>query len=54
MQPLIGLRASLRAEGRYDLADAVRAALASAEVELRDQPDKTVWKLRDTQSGRGP
>ena len=54
VQPLIGLRASLRAEGRYDLADAVRAALASAEVELRDQPDKTVWKLRDTQSGRRP
>lgn len=54
VQPLIGLRASLRAEGRYDLADAVRAALATAEVELRDQPDKTVWQLRDTQSRRQP
>jgi cysteinyl-tRNA synthetase len=52
VQPLIGLRASLRADGRYDLADAVRTALAAAEVELRDQPDKTVWQLRDTQSGR--
>jgi hypothetical protein len=26
----------------------------TAEVELRDQPDKTVWQLRDTQSGRQP
>jgi cysteinyl-tRNA synthetase len=54
VQPLIGLRASLRAEGRYDLADAVRAALETAEVELRDQPDKTVWQLRDTQPRRQP
>jgi cyanophycinase-like exopeptidase len=52
VQPLISLRAGLRADGRYDLADAVRAALATAEVELRDQPDKTVWQLRDTQPGR--
>ena len=52
---MIGLRASLRAEGRYDLADAVRAAApATAEVKLHDQPDTTVWQLRDTQSGRQP
>jgi cysteinyl-tRNA synthetase len=54
VQPLIGLRAALRADGRYDVTDAVRAALATAEVELRDQPNRTVWQLRDTQPGRQP
>jgi len=44
------LRASLREDGRYDLADAVRDALAAADVELRDQPGSTVWRLRGTSS----
>jgi cyanophycinase-like exopeptidase len=51
VEPLVGLRASLRDDGRYDLADAVRAALAAADVELRDQPDATVWHLRDHRNG---
>jgi len=48
VEPLVGLRASLREDGRYDLADAVRDALAAANVELRDQPESTVWRLRGT------
>jgi cysteinyl-tRNA synthetase len=46
VEPLVGLRASLREDGRYDLADAVRDALAAADVELRDRPGSTVWHLR--------
>ena len=46
VEPLVGLRAALRAAGRYDLADAVRDALAAGDVELRDQRDRTAWQLR--------
>lgn len=51
VESLIGLRAALRADGRYDLADAVRAALTAADVELRDQPHETNWQLRDGHHG---
>jgi cyanophycinase-like exopeptidase len=51
VEPLVGLRAALRDDGRYELADAVRAALAAADVELRDQPDATIWHLRDSRDG---
>lgn len=54
VESLISLRAALRADGHFDLADAVRAALAAADVELRDQPDSTVWQLRDNHHGRQP
>jgi hypothetical protein len=50
VEPLVGLRASLRDDGRYELADAVRDALAAAHVELRDQPGSTIWRLRGTSS----
>jgi cysteinyl-tRNA synthetase len=50
VEPLVGLRASLRDDGRYELADAVRDALAAAHVELRDQPGSTSWRLRGTSS----
>jgi cyanophycinase-like exopeptidase len=52
VEPLVGLRAWLRDDGRYELADAVRDALAAADVELRDQPGSTVWLLRDSHPGR--
>jgi hypothetical protein len=54
VEPLVALRAALRADGRYELADAVRAALDAADVELRDQPNMTVWHLRDSRPGRQP
>jgi len=52
VESLISLRAALRADGHYDLADAVRTALAAADIELRDQPDTTVWQLRNSHHGR--
>jgi hypothetical protein len=54
VEPLVGLRAWLREDGRYELADAVRDALAAADVELRDQPGSTVWLLRDSHPGQQP
>ena len=44
VESLISLRAALRADGHYDLADAVRTARAAADIALRDQPDTTVWQ----------
>jgi cyanophycinase-like exopeptidase len=44
VESLIGLRAALRADGHYDLAD--------ADIELRDQPDTTIWQLRNSHHGR--
>jgi cysteinyl-tRNA synthetase len=52
VESLISLRAALRADGHYDPADAVRTALAAADIELRDQPDTTVWQLRNSDRGR--
>ena len=49
---LIGLRAALRADGDYDLADPVRGALVAADIELRDQPATTFWQLRNTHHER--
>ncbi len=54
VEPLVGLRASLRQDGRYALADAVRDALAAADVELRDRPDATTWLLHDPRPQRQP
>jgi len=52
VEPLVGLRASLREDGRYDVADAVRDALLAADVELRDQPGSTTWHLHDSHHGQ--
>jgi cysteinyl-tRNA synthetase len=54
VEPLVGLRASLRQDGCYDLADAVRDALTAADVELRDRPDATIWLLRNPHPGHQP
>jgi cyanophycinase-like exopeptidase len=54
VEPLVGLRASLRQDDRYDLADAVRDALAAADIELHDRPDATIWSLRDSHPERQP
>jgi hypothetical protein len=43
VQPLIALRAALRAEGRYLAADAIRDALIAAGLQLQDTPGGTVW-----------
>ncbi|MBF8191310.1 hypothetical protein ITP53_37550 [Nonomuraea sp. K274] len=45
VDPLLGLREGLRNEGRYDLADALRAALLQAGVVVEDTPDGPRWTL---------
>ncbi|WP_067178097.1 CysS/YqeB C-terminal domain-containing protein [Microtetraspora niveoalba] len=41
--PLLELRARLRERGGYETADALRAALASGGVAVRDTPDGSEW-----------
>jgi cyanophycinase-like exopeptidase len=45
VEPLIGLRASLRRDGAYAAADEIRSALAAGGVELRDSSDGTKWTM---------
>ena len=44
---LIGLRAELRAERAWQLADRVRDQLTAAGIELHDTQDGTTWTLRE-------
>jgi len=46
VETLVDLRAQLRAQRRFDLADEVRDRLDAAGVELRDTPDGAEWSLR--------
>ncbi|MEV6478250.1 hypothetical protein [Streptomyces sp. NPDC051657] len=45
--PLLGLRGKLRAEGAYDVADAVRKAVAAGGVRLSDTPDGSEWRWEE-------
>jgi hypothetical protein len=47
VEALIDLRAELRAEQAWMLADRLRDRLAAAGIELRDTPSGPVWALRD-------
>jgi hypothetical protein len=44
VEALVARRTEFREQGRYDLADSLRAALASAGVELEDTRDGTRWR----------
>jgi cyanophycinase-like exopeptidase len=44
VEPLLALRAALRAEGSFAAADAIREALSAAGLEVRDTPDGTGWR----------
>jgi cysteinyl-tRNA synthetase len=44
VDPLLALRAALRDQGRYADADAIRAALAAAGLDIRDTTDGTWWQ----------
>lgn len=44
VRPLLALRASLRDQGQYQAADAIREALARAGLEIQDTPDGTSWE----------
>ncbi|TDC92252.1 hypothetical protein E1292_41830 [Nonomuraea deserti] len=43
VEPLLALRARLRDEGRYELADTLRAALLEGGVVVEDTPDGPRW-----------
>jgi len=44
VEPLLALRAALRREGSYHAADAIRAALTAAGLQVRDTPGGTLWQ----------
>jgi cysteinyl-tRNA synthetase len=46
IERLLALRAELRAERAWQIADRVRDRLIAAGIELRDTPDGTTWSLR--------
>lgn len=46
VESLLELRAGARAEGRFELADALRAALVEGGIEVRDHPNGSDWELR--------
>ena len=43
-QLLIDLRASLRKEKQFELADGIRGGLTELGIQLEDKPDGTVWR----------
>ncbi|MEU6712277.1 hypothetical protein ABZ897_12430 [Nonomuraea sp. NPDC046802] len=43
VEPLLTLRATLREEGRYELADALREAMLRGGVAVEDTPDGSRW-----------
>jgi hypothetical protein len=47
VEPLVELRNTLRGEGNYAAADAIREALAAAGFGVRDTPDGTCWQAAD-------
>jgi hypothetical protein len=44
VEPLLALRDTLRGEGNFAAADAIRQALAAADLDIRDTPDGPVWR----------
>jgi hypothetical protein len=45
VEPLLSLRQDLRGRRAYELADAVREALAAGGIEVRDTPGGTSWSV---------
>src|SRR5262249_2179615 len=46
IEPLIALRAELRADRAFQLADRLRDRLVAAGIDLHDTPNGTTWTLR--------
>ena len=44
MELVISLRASLRAEKNWALADKIRDSLNELKLTLEDRPDGTIWR----------
>ncbi|HZV51023.1 MAG TPA: hypothetical protein VFD49_14805 [Candidatus Dormibacteraeota bacterium] len=53
VEPVLALRARLREQGEYRLADALRDALGEGGVEVRDRRDGTTWLVRESRSRPG-
>ena len=47
MDVLLGLRAQVRSDKRFDLSDMIRDRLSEIGVEVRDTPNGVEWVLRD-------
>jgi hypothetical protein len=47
MEVLLDMRATVRADKRFDLSDLLRDRLAAINVEVRDTPEGAVWVLGD-------
>ncbi|MFJ4921662.1 hypothetical protein [Streptomyces sp. NPDC088725] len=47
LDPLLGLRRRLRAQGAYELADQLREVLAAGGVRIRDASEGSVWQLSE-------
>lgn len=45
IEAMLAVRATVRAEKRYDLSDVIRDAFAALNVEVRDTPDGVQWSL---------
>ena len=45
IEQLIALRATVRADGRYDLSDQIRDGLTDRGIELKDTRDGPVWSI---------
>jgi cysteinyl-tRNA synthetase len=43
VEPLLALRTQLRENGRYDVADALRAAMHTGGIQIEDTPDGPRW-----------
>ena len=48
VEPLLALRARLRAEGNFAAADAIREALTAAGLDVGDTPEGTRWQPTET------
>ena len=53
VEPLIALRNTLRAEGNFAAADAIRHALTATGLDLSDTPEDTRWETAETVRGGG-
>ena len=45
IEAMLAVRATVRAEKRYDLSDVIRDAFAALNVEVRDTPNGVEWQL---------
>jgi hypothetical protein len=50
VEPLLSLRAALREEGNFAIADAIREALTAARLDISDTPEGTRWQPAGTES----